>query len=381
MSFLEYAGKVKKVGYEYHFSMKNKNNSIKSCFRIDVPNPVYDAPFKKVFSYNKKILENMLNSLIFNGIYRIKILSYLTNEYFPESGAKFGKSSKKLDICVECEFERKENFILIEGEDNQNKEGKKIIIGIEMQIGFTECNYQRFVKYGAYLYSIKKVDEVYIIALTINFNKGKPRKNRSNKTSFLKDSLPNHTKIKKLDYLTIIQIDLNYVYHLLKEDKEIVILNKNYEIKKSGKEWIKYLTIPVWCDSYDENYYTIPDYSANNFIYEKNVKDAFNIIHKYDRNEYEEYLESINKDKIIEDLKAENAELKNKLYKNKGKKNISKKKIFYPKDEPEYEEEEEEGEIDDEQSEEREDDSSNDNQGNDGDGNNNIYIKEKMDLD
>ena len=54
--------------------MKNKNNSIKSCFRIDVPNPVYDAPFKKVFSDNKKILENMLNSLIFNGIYRIKIL-------------------------------------------------------------------------------------------------------------------------------------------------------------------------------------------------------------------------------------------------------------------------------------------------------------------
>ena len=250
-----------------------------------------------------------------------------------------------------------------------------------MQIGFTECNYQRFVKYGAYLYSIKKVDEVYLIALTINFNKGKPRKNRSNKTSFLKDSLPNHTKIKKLDYLTIIQIDLNYVYHLLKEDKEIVILNKNYEIKKSGKEWIKYLTIPMWCDSYDENYYTIPDYSANNFIYEKNVKDAFNIIHKYDRNEYEEYLESINKDKIIEDLKAENAKLKNKLFKNKGKKNISKKKIFYPKDEPEDKEEEEEGEIDDEQSEEREDDSSNDNQGNDSDGNNNIYIKEKMDLD
>ncbi len=313
-----------------------------------MPNPVYDAPFKKVFSYNKKILENMLNSLIFNGIYRIKILSYLTNEYFPESGAKFGKSSKKLDI----------------------------IIGIEMQIGFTECNYQRFVKYGVYLYSIKKVDEVYIIALTINFNKGKPRNNRSNKTSFLKDSLPNHTKIKKLDYLTIIQIDLNYVYHLLKEDKEIVILNKNYEIKKSGKEWIKYLTIPVWCDSYDENYYTIPDYSANNFIYEKNVKDAFNIIHKYDRNEYEEYLESLDKDKIIEDLKAENAELKNKLYKKQRK-----KKIFYPKDEPEDKEEEEEGEIDDEQSEEREDDSSNDNQGNDSDGNNNIDIKEKMDLD
>ena len=174
---------------------------------------------------------------------------------------------------------------------------------------------------------------------------------------------------------------MNYVYHLLKEDKEIAILNKNYEIKKSGKEWVKYLTIPVWCDSYDENYYTIPDYSANNFIYEKNVKDAFNIIHKYDRNEYEEYLKSIDKDKIIEDLKAENAKLKNKLFKNKGKKNISKKKIFYPKDELEDKEEEEEGEIDDEQSEEREDDSSNDNQGNDSDGNNNIYIKEKMDLD
>ena len=28
MSFLEYAGKVKKVGYEYHFSMKNKNIDI-----------------------------------------------------------------------------------------------------------------------------------------------------------------------------------------------------------------------------------------------------------------------------------------------------------------------------------------------------------------
>ena len=60
----------------------------------------------------------------------------------------------------------------------------------------------------------------------------------------------------------------------------------------------------MWCDSYDENYYSIPDYSANNFIYEKNVKDAFNIINKYDRNEYEEYLESLDKDKIIEDLKA-----------------------------------------------------------------------------
>ena len=35
MSFLEYAGKVKKVGYEYHFSMNNKNIFIYKC-NIDI---------------------------------------------------------------------------------------------------------------------------------------------------------------------------------------------------------------------------------------------------------------------------------------------------------------------------------------------------------
>lgn len=42
---------------------------------------------------------------------------------------------------------------------------------------------------------------------------------------------------------------LNYCYYLMENKKEICIVNKDKILSKKGKEWIKLLTMQIWCTS------------------------------------------------------------------------------------------------------------------------------------
>lgn len=64
-------------------------------------------------------------------------------------------------------------------------------------------------------------------------------------------------------------------FDLIDEGKDVII-NNNEKIVDAGKEWIKFLTIPLWCDRdlNDSKNYIIPLYTRKNFFCNKNIKKA-----------------------------------------------------------------------------------------------------------
>ena len=104
-------------------------------------------------------------------------------------------------------------------------------------------------------------------------------------------------------------------------------------MNNSSKEWIKYLTLPIWCDSSKKYYYEFPPLQKN-FFETEYVYEAFLILSTQDENTYKNYAEyqedqekkirayiklyqdNKDKDKKIEELNEQIKELKKKLPKN-----------------------------------------------------------------
>lgn len=83
------------------------------------------------------------------------------------------------------------------------------------------------------------------------------------------------------DYI-IYQIDLDYCRTLIskkkkKEDKNLWILSKNQKMNDSSKEWIKYLTLPIWCNESEDYYYIFPTLKEEFFL-TKYVYQSFKIL-------------------------------------------------------------------------------------------------------
>ena len=386
MSFLDYTGKVKKDNNRYFYKMRKGKDSIVSSNLNLVGNPIIDNLFKAIFLKNEFIIKSLLNSIFFTGDEEIKELKYIQNEFPPMSTEKYGKGSKRLDIAIECiiglkDDKNKENIEHFTELESQNNK-KRIIIGVEMQIGFIEKDTERFIGYAASLYSIKNVNQAWVIALTINPKlKKSPNNNKTSKSSFSKKSLPKYKEIKTYDNILVIQIDLNFCYDLLKKNKKIWIFDENKTIKRSGKEWIKYLTIPLWCEPYEKIYYPIPDVFLKGFIKEEPIKEALNKLANINHSEYmnifeyeEKYQKEVEKNaKLTEEIIELKKRLQEKTDKNKYQKegairenyiqlpghieNVnypSQKKYRYPKDDSQsYEDGKEDNDSEDEDEEEK----------------------------
>ena len=387
MSLLDFTGKVKIVNGIYYFEMGKKIDPLKCSTPTEVRNPVIDSTFKYVFLQNEEIIKNLLNSVIFTGEDEIKKLNYTRNEFPMLTGGKYGKDIKRIDVGVICKMGKKgnkERFISL----NINEKYASTIL-LEMQIDIFEQDYsERFIGYATQIYASEKVDKVYVIALVLNPKKYSRGKSKSSKTFFIEKSIPKFTIIKEYDYLTIIKIDLNYCYKLLTENKGIWILNSENILNRSGEEWIKYLTIPLWCDS-AKGYHQFPNIVEKNFVENKYVREALLILSNKNNDAFKKYYDEwsmyeiekklIEKDEIIFEkdeilsekdeeikrLKQENAKIKEEIMKLKEKKPIFKspksksskyqkkskktsaiktKKIKYPKKEIDDEEEESEKE-------------------------------------
>ncbi len=389
MSFLKYTGKVYRKANLYFYEMKNNKNPFKTSCMTKVGNPIIDNLFKYVFLEDKEILKNFLNSILFTGEEEILELVYIPNEYPSFSGEKYGKNSIRIDVGVKCKIGKKfKNKKLISTEDYT------IIIDLEMQIGLKEEDTKRFIEYATTLYSKNNVKEVWVVALTFSsIKKSQYHTNKTTKTSLYKKSVPKSAEIKTYNDITIIQIDLNYCYQLLENKKNIWIINPKNILGISGEEWIKYLTIPLWCYC-EDGFYLLPDISAKGFFKEECVRDSLLKLSEFNNEVFQNYqkestlfekekslieyesrlnkkeeslLEEVNsfisdKDEEIKNLKERNKELEKenkKLRKNKinveppkikqsqkdndtvkyPKKN--KKKIKYPKDSDDDEESDE----------------------------------------
>lgn len=112
---------------------------------------------------------------------------------------------------------------------------------------------------------------------------------------------------------------------MIEEGEEIIINDDEEKIDDEGKEWIKFLGMPCWCqrDDLKSDVFIIPEHNKKNFFVNKYVKNACDIIvkklygifdkshidEKYEREEREEY----------EIMKEENVNIKKKNKKIKKK--------------------------------------------------------------
>ena len=391
MSLLDYTGKVCYFGNNYYFEMKNRNTHLKYSCTTEILNPVFDTTFKFIFLQNADITKNFLNSLNLFGEDEIKELTIIRNEIPKPKGGRYEKDIKRIDVGVLCTLGKKddkEKFIPL---DEEQKNLNTIIIDIEMQIevGFVkkEDYSKRFIDYANQIYASEKVGKVYVIALVLSPKNLSRIKSNSSKTSLTEKSIPKFSTIKEYDLMTIIKIDLNYCLKLLEDNKGIWILNSKNILNKDGEEWIKYLTIPLWCDISDKGFYQFPNISEDNFVANKYVYQALTLLSNKNIDGHEKYDEesssfekdkkiceindelSETKDKLLEkdeeleslkkkynEMKEEMTKLKKKYISSKRKSsgnqkknikssNTNKKKYKYPKDEIIEENDESEGEV------------------------------------
>lgn len=154
-----------------------------------------------------------------------------------------------------------------------------MIIDLEMQKGFNKNNTDRFLKYISHLDVNIDNEKIWIVALLINDIKN-PRLNKSNHISYIQRMLRNYSELKIIDSHVVLQIDLNYCYRLIKEGKTITLTNQ--KLGNEGKEWIKFLTMSIWCEQKDnKELFYFPNLDEMIF-YQEEVKNALTILSHQD---------------------------------------------------------------------------------------------------
>jgi len=363
MSFLNYIGECTYDGNDlsYKFKMK-KGKALSLDSYINIPNPIIDNMFKQVFAKNTEISKSLLNSFLYPKEESIIKVEFLPTEIpghievFPEPIKLNSLDSIRVDVLCKCtlkddaqtekvnnkindlesEEENKEDKANEEMEDEKNEEinkineikkeevkediqthmdlddqeKKTIIIDLEMQLGFSNENTKRFIKYAKelnYLYG----SQIIVLAL-VNSGTQNPRKNKGTLITLEQSNIPDYKRIFSYDDYKIYQVDLDFCHKLILKDKPFWILNKEEKVKEKGMEWIQYLTIPNWCTSFINGYYAFPPLNREFFINE-NIYEAFKIIFNQNGINYRMSLyDQTEKEKKVKDyikVKKQNEEL------------------------------------------------------------------------
>ena len=336
MSFLDYTGKYSESGNKFIFKMKGGEKK-RTKFSTFISNPTYDNTFIKMFCSKKSILKSLLNSVLFPESKLIEKLEY-SKLYFPGKEAinrRYGFSSKSLYVDCRC-FLKKNN--------NLNIKNNILMIDMEMQIGFnmesSSIDYENVIKEQSNFSDTWVVS--FILKESINSN------NNTIELNKIKNKINSEwvVRVKKYQTIKIIEINLNYCNSLIEENKDIEIIE---ELRKEGKEWIKLLSCPLWCQEYNfcEDIFIIPKYTQKGFISCNFVKKAIEEIifrppQAFDLSGVDEHYNKEKRKKFFL-LEKEHKELKERL-----------KKYEEEEDEENEEDEEDCSDIDDENNEDEE---------------------------
>ena len=138
--------------------------------------------------------------------------------------------------------------------------------------------------------------------------------------------------MKDFQSIKLIEISLNHCYSKIAENKDIII-NGDEKLSVHGKEWLKFLSCPIWCkeDKNNKFCYLFPKHTKRNFFSCSLIKKAIEKIlssdSTFDLSEVDEYYNNrerkdyINKCEENKNLKSENKNLKSE---NKGLKSENK---------------------------------------------------------
>ena len=231
--FLKLAGSWSLIKPDYFFT-GNKDNKQFICKEvIKIVDPSIDSTFKYLFAdSNTKILQNMLNSILYPDEPKLSEIEIINNEVI-RPNQKQNKGTIRSDIVCKAKLE-----------------DKTIIITIEMQIGIHGDFTKKLLKYNIGTSYKNNYQTTWTIGLFINIPE-KPK--YSNYTKFYK----NHNgETKEMDYLNIIEIDLREEIKKINNDEEVKINGK--VIGDYGKEWIKLLGLRTWCAFHIDRYQIMP---------------------------------------------------------------------------------------------------------------------------
>ena len=288
-NFLDYTGSVKQKDNYFEFEMKN-STYIKSLNYLRAYNPTFDNLFKKVFK-NEIILLNFLNDILYPNENKIKRILKLNTNFNGPYG-KYSLGSINLDMLCACFFDEKtseennnkndlnsiEESMDIDEDSNQKipNEKYKLVVDIEMQRIIKESPTERFIKYMSYIDGGILNEKAIILVLLIK-NSVIEKENNSAIINYSKKSLPKYKTVTEYKKNLIIEVDLNHCYNLIKNKKEIWLVDKNKTLTKNGKEWIKLLTLQIWCQQIQDEVYMLPNLEDLNF-HQPQIKNALQIL-------------------------------------------------------------------------------------------------------
>ena len=226
---------------EYHF-YSNQNNEIYKTKNIYRPyDPAIDSTFKYLFQ-DVKMLEDMLNSLLFPECPQLSVEAILDKEIV-RPNELYNKGTIRSDLVCKARLN-----------------GETIIFGIEMQIGVDGDFSKRLFQYSVGLSNKYKYENSWMNAFFINTNK-QPKYSKSIKLMENKNGEEN-----ELDFIKIIEIDLREEIKKINNDEDVFINGK--KLDKKGKEWLKLLGLRTWCPREDDQFILPKGYilSNNDFL-------------------------------------------------------------------------------------------------------------------
>ena len=315
MSFLEFTGKVNKEENNYVFKMQNIEDLIAQQI-FYIPSPIVDNNFKAVFAHQIEIAKSLAGSLLFPCENLIDHVEYLPSDLpriiaqYPEEARLYGYDSLRADVLLKvilkqanvkykekdknlADDEYYENDLrdFIFKNNNKKNEGdnnlSKVIIDLEMQIGYNIENIQRFIDYAKSL-NLKHKEKVILLILNYR-GSNNPKKNKGFEISLGKTNFSDFKKISIYDDYVIYQIDLDYcLSQITNEEGNFWIIYEDQKMDISSKEWIKFLTLPIWCKSSKNYYYDFPPLKPD-FFKTKSVYDAFVILSGQNESNYISY--------------------------------------------------------------------------------------------
>ena len=325
-TFLDYTGKVERINNQYEFKM-NKSKKLLEFNYFSVYNPTFDNTFKKIFKV-ESILLSFLNDILYPNEYRIKKVQLLNSNINGPYG-KYSKGSCNLDLPCICFFDGKsdkknknesDRKSSDDDEEMENEEETiklaltdiyELVVDVEMQKIIDESPSDRFIKYMSYLNANILNKKILILVLLIkNAEDVCEKSSKSAKINYTKKSMPKYKTLKEYDSHVIIEVDLNYCYNLIKKKKSIWIVDKERILSNKGKEWIKFLTMQLWCSSFEKEVYVFPNLE-NLYFNQPQIKHALQILNVIDPmygTLIEQELGEIDKIKEIKKLKQLNQE-------------------------------------------------------------------------
>ena len=253
--------KIKKVDDKnYYYNGKLLSSAIK------LADPSFDLTFKSLFSQSesaeskwKNRAISLLQSLIIEG--NIKTITTLSTEcILPD--IKKNKNGEHLlllrsDLAFQLEMETKDKeYKLVE------------LVNIEMQLGYLSDFLERLLNYGLSLRKKNKefAKDITVKTIVLGFINYKGSLNFKSNSYYLSEfNSENNCFIRKIDDLVdIVIINLNEISNKLENDEKIYILGK--EVNKTGKNWLKLLSLRNWAINDGDNYYKIPKININTEI-------------------------------------------------------------------------------------------------------------------